>query len=110
MYFNPFSLRGCYYQDLNSIPSLVASKAQLIDLRETYDFQYSHIHGFINIPYRQLLTQLDKIDKQLPVYFLCETGKKSEAIATELCSRGYRAYSFIGGYLHYHQFEDKSLY
>lgn len=110
MFYYDYYMRGCFYQDLATIPTLQQQKAQLIDLRSSTTFEYAHIPGFINIPYSQIYQQLQYIDKRYPVYFLCDNGQKSEIVASDLCAHGYQAYSFIGGYNHYHYQPDQSLY
>lgn len=110
MFYYDYYMRGCYYQDLSTIPSLLQQKAQLIDLRNHTTYEQSHIPGFINIPYSQIYQQLHYIDKHYPVYFLCDNGQKSEIVASELCAKGFQAYSFIGGYNHYRYLPDQSLY
>lgn len=110
MFYNNFYMRSCFYEDLATIPSLIEQKAQLIDLREKDHFDRSHLPGFVNIPYSQIYQQLAYINKNYPVYFLCDNGRHSEVVAGDLCAHGYRAYSFIGGYNHYQQKTDPSIY
>lgn len=110
MYYDNFYMRGCYYQDLNTIPTLVKQHAQLIDLRKKEYYEASHIPGFINIPFHYFNQYLNHINKNNPVYLLCDNGHLSEIIASDLCLKGYRAYSFIGGYNHYQHPIDLSLY
>ncbi len=110
MFYYPHYIRGCFYEELSSIPLLQKQKAQLIDLRNPDTFSKSHLAGFINIPYSTLNSQLHRVRKNYPVYLLCDNGQKSEIAATDLCTLGYKAYSFIGGYHHYSYQIDTSLY
>ena len=52
---------------------------QLIDVREDYEYEDFNIGG-INIPLDQVFLSLDKISKDKPVIFCCNSGKKSAAI------------------------------
>jgi len=52
---------------------------QLIDVREDYQFEEFNIGG-INIPLGQVFSNLDKIEKDKPVVFICNTGRKTKAI------------------------------
>ena len=52
---------------------------QLIDVRENHDFEDFNLGG-INIPLGQVFKSLDKIDKDKPVIFVCNTGRKTAAI------------------------------
>ncbi|MCO6499746.1 MAG: rhodanese-like domain-containing protein [Vicingus serpentipes] len=52
---------------------------QLIDVREDYEFEDFNIGG-INIPLDEVFSSLEKISKNKPVIFCCNTGKKSAAI------------------------------
>lgn len=52
---------------------------QLIDIREDYEFEDYNLGG-INIPLDMVLSSMNKIDKDKPVVFLCNSGKRSAAI------------------------------
>jgi rhodanese-related sulfurtransferase len=52
---------------------------QLIDVREDYQFEEYNLGG-INIPLAQVFSNLDKIDKDKPVVFICNSGRKTKAI------------------------------
>ncbi len=52
---------------------------QLIDVREVHEFEDFNIGG-INIPLGQVFSSLNKINKDKPVIFVCNTGRKTAAI------------------------------
>jgi rhodanese-related sulfurtransferase len=52
---------------------------QLIDVREEHEYEDANIGG-INIPLGQVFSNLDKIDKDKPVIFVCNTGRKTKAV------------------------------
>ncbi len=52
---------------------------QIIDVREDYEFEEKNIGG-INIPLAQVFSNLEKIDKDKQVIFVCNTGRKTKAV------------------------------
>ncbi len=59
------------------------SDFQLIDVRESYEYEDENIGG-INIPLNDILDQKDKIDTVKPVIFCCQTGKRAAAMTMTL--------------------------
>lgn len=59
------------------------SNFQLIDLREDYQFEDFNIGG-INIPLDEIISNKNKIDTSKKVVFICNTGRKSQAIIRTL--------------------------
>ncbi|MFB4210908.1 rhodanese-like domain-containing protein [Shouchella sp. JSM 1781072] len=56
-------------------------KAQLIDVRETREFDGGHILGARNIPMSQLRQRQNEIRKDQPVYIYCQSGARSKQAA-----------------------------
>lgn len=52
-------------------------KAQLIDVRETKEFDSGHILGARNIPFSQLRQRYKEIRPDLPVYLYCQNMTRS---------------------------------
>jgi rhodanese-related sulfurtransferase len=76
-----------------------ADEAQLIDVRQTYEYEAGHIAGARLIELGDLVAQADTIDRDRPVVFYCRTGARS-AMATEAFRRaGYDAHNMAGGML-----------
>ena len=77
---------------------------QLIDVREVYEFEDFNLGG-INIPLGQVFNSLDKIDKDKPVIFVCNTGRKTAAIlhtiARKLDLENKSLYTLEGGVPNY---------
>jgi len=59
------------------------SDIQLIDVRESYEFEDFNIGG-VNIPLDEVLSSVDKIDTSKKVVFCCQSGKRSSAIIMTL--------------------------
>lgn len=61
---------------------------QLIDVREQHEADICSI-GAELIPMGDVLDNLDKIKKDIPVVIHCRSGKRSAAIIEALSSQGY---------------------
>ncbi len=73
----------------------------LLDTRTKKEFDSGHVEGFINIPLDELRERLEEIDKEKPVYVMCQSGLRSYIATRILEGRGYEAYNFSGGYRYY---------
>jgi len=76
---------------------LEGGEAQLIDVREPYEYEAGHIAGVKHIELEHLAGRADEIDSDRPVVFHCRVGRRS-ALATEAFrASGYEAYNMTGG-------------
>ncbi len=57
---------------------------QLIDVRSKAEFNSGHLEIAMNIPLQELEDGLGKIDLERPVYFVCQSGKRSQIAAQRL--------------------------
>ncbi|WP_412177795.1 rhodanese-like domain-containing protein [Sporosarcina sp. YIM B06819] len=74
-------------------------KAQLIDVRETKDFDAGHILGARNIPYSQFRQRFKEIRPDKPVYLYDQNGGKSARAALFLKKKGYgQLFHLQGGF------------
>ena len=73
----------------------------LLDTRTVREYQRGHIDGFYNIPVDELRERLDEVDKNKPVYVICQSGLRSYISCRILEGNGYTAYNFAGGYRFY---------
>ncbi len=74
-------------------------KAQLIDVRETKEFDSGHILGARNIPSTQLRQRYKEIRPDLPVYLYCQNSGRSARAALFLKKKGYnQLYQLQGGF------------
>ena len=72
---------------------------QLIDVRETFEYEMSNLNG-LNIPLAGLLLEADKISKDKPVIMQCRSGARSAAAVNQLEQLGYtNLYNLKGGIL-----------
>jgi rhodanese-related sulfurtransferase len=82
------------------VSEMVANgEAQLVDVREPYEWEAGHIAEARHIELERLAGRADEIDKDRPVIFQCRLGRRS-AMATEaFLASGYDAYNMAGGLL-----------
>ena len=74
-------------------------KAQLIDVRETKEFEAGHILGARNLPSTQLRQRYNEIRPDLPVYLYCQNSGRSARAALFLKKKGYsQIYQLQGGF------------
>ncbi|CAN5507649.1 hypothetical protein BH10ACI3_BH10ACI3_29160 [soil metagenome] len=63
--------------------------SQFIDVRTPEEYSGGHAARAINIPLDTLSTKLDTIEKNEPVYLICQTGNRSKKAAVMLKDAGY---------------------
>ena len=74
-------------------------KVQLIDVRESADFENGHILGSRNIPLSQLKSRLIEIRPDKPVYLYAQSEVVSGRAALLLKKKGYKElYQLKGGF------------
>jgi rhodanese-related sulfurtransferase len=72
-------------------------EGQLVDVREGMEYVQAHIPGALLVPMGQLPVRAAELDRGRPVWVVCATGNRSQAMADLLCARGFEAYSVAGG-------------
>lgn len=72
--------------------------AQLIDVRTEAEYAGGHAPKAANFPLDDLPKHLEKLDKNKPVYIICQTGRRSQKGAEILRQAGFREiYNIQGG-------------
>jgi len=72
---------------------------QLIDVRETFEYEVSNLDGE-NIPLASVLLEKDRISRDKPVVIHCRSGKRSAQAIKLLENEGYDNLSnLVGGIL-----------
>jgi adenylyltransferase/sulfurtransferase len=69
---------------VKEIQSLLLDKAQIIDVRNQDEYDAYHLPGSRHIPLNELESNIDKINFSIPVYLLCQSGKRSEMALRQL--------------------------
>ena len=72
-----------------------------LDTRTVGEYSRGHIDGFANIPVDELRERLDEIDRDKPVYVICQSGLRSYISCRILAGNGFECYNFAGGFRFY---------
>ncbi len=76
--------------------------ANIVDVRETFEFEGGTIKGAKNIPMTGLMLNADKfLDKNQKYYIMCQGGGRSLKVCNFLESQGYDVINLEGGYSSY---------
>jgi rhodanese-related sulfurtransferase len=79
-------------------PGTDAAYSQFIDVRTPEEYSAGHAYRAVNIPLDTLSQNLDRIEKNEPVYLICATGRRSMQAAQMLSAAGYpRVINVAGG-------------
>lgn len=102
---------ACNTQETSNIIKLNASQLkeyiskediQLIDVRTSKEFNQGHITNAKSLDYfsSSFKTELNKLNKEKPIYLYCRSGKRSGK-ASKICNElGFKKiYDLNGGYL-----------
>lgn len=71
----------------------------VIDMRDSYAFEYGHIDGALNIGMDEIIEKVSEMPKDRKIIIYCRTGMISRDYVDELCDKGYDAYNLKGGYI-----------
>jgi len=69
---------------VEDLQKLLTEKAQIVDVRTNEEFENNHLPNSIHIPLSELENNSSKIDFSIPVYLLCQSGKRSETALKQL--------------------------
>lgn len=88
-----------YYEDDETLPR--DGSVTLLDTRTPVEYSMGHAEGFINIPVDEMRERMDELDKDKPVYIMCQSGLRSYIASRILIGNGFDAYNFTGGFRYY---------
>jgi rhodanese-related sulfurtransferase len=71
--------------------------AELIDVREPYEWDAGHVPGARHVQLVALAAEAESIDRERPVIFGCRSGNRSRMAAEAFRESGYDAYNMAGG-------------
>lgn len=75
------------------------SAAQILDVRESEEYEVGAIEGAIHARFPDVLADADRfLDRRRPVTLLCFNGNRSSELAEELRKRGFDSSFLVGGY------------
>ena len=92
-------LKQWYLKDIDSLP--MDGSVTLLDVRTVGEYNRGHLEKFKNIPVDELRGHLDEIEKDKPVYVICQSGIRSYIATRILEGAGYTVYNFSGGFRYY---------
>lgn len=78
-------------------PAVEAAYSQFVDVREPAEFAVGHAERARNIPLSTLADNLDKLERNEPVYVICQTSNRSREAAKILTNAGYEKVVVITG-------------
>src|SRR5919198_2401117 len=76
---------------------LDSGEAQLVDVREPYEWEAGRIAGAKHIELEHLAGRSGEIEKDKKVVFQCRVGRRSAMAAEAFAASGYDAYNLAGG-------------
>jgi rhodanese-related sulfurtransferase len=71
--------------------------SQFVDVRTPEEYSSGHAARAINIPLDTLSASLDRLEKNEPVYVICETGGRSQSAAVILKHAGFNNVLNVAG-------------
>ena len=85
--------------EADELEKLLAEYAQIIDVRTLEEYRNYHLPDSIHIPLQELESNKDKINFSIPVYLLCQSGKRSETALKQLRAQHPESslFSILGG-------------
>ncbi len=92
-------LRQWSLEDVDRLPR--DGSVTLLDTRTAGEYSRGHLEGAVNIPVDELRKRLDEVERDRPVYVICQSGLRSYIACRILAGYGYEAYNFAGGYRFY---------
>jgi len=70
-------------------PGVAAAYSQFIDVRTPEEYAAGHADRANNIPLDTLPDDLDRLEKNEPIYLICQTGRRSMKAAELLKEKGF---------------------
>lgn len=83
--------------NVNDMDNLLG-KVELIDIRETYEYNNGSLKTAKNIPMGELLNTPEKyLDKDKKYYIMCQSGGRSARTCRSLTNEGFDVINVAGG-------------
>lgn len=78
-------------------PAVEAAYSQFVDVRTPEEYAEEHAYRARNIPLDTLAQNLDKLEKNEPVYLICRTDNRSQQAAEILVNAGFKQAIVVKG-------------
>lgn len=75
----------------------LAAGAQLIDVRQSYEWDAGHIDGAVHIPLEEMPVRASGLDRDREIVVACRTGSRSSFATAALREAGFAAFNLGGG-------------
>ncbi|MBR4435871.1 MAG: FAD-dependent oxidoreductase [Clostridia bacterium] len=85
-----------HWHDVAALPD--DGSISKLDVRTEREYGSGHIEGFINIPVDELRDRIGEIDRNKPVYVMCQSALRSYIACRILTGRGFDCLNLAGGY------------
>jgi len=79
------------------VADLVASGAELIDVRQAYEWEGGRISGARHIEINELTAAAESLPRERPIVFYCRSGNRSGMAADAFRQGGWDAHNLAGG-------------
>jgi rhodanese-related sulfurtransferase len=81
-----------------ALPRVQEAYSQFVDVRTPEEYKGGHAVRAINIPLNELPAKLDRLEKNEPVYVICQSGRRSKEAAEILNRNGFKwVFDVTGG-------------
>lgn len=81
-----------------ALPRVQKAYSQFVDVRTPEEYAGGHAVRAINIPLRDLPAKLDRLERNEPVYLICQSGRRSKEAAEILNRNGFKwVFNVTGG-------------
>ena len=74
-----------------------SAAAFVLDVREQFEWDASHIEGAVHIPMNDVPARIDEVAKDSKVIVVCHLGQRSAVVANFLAQQGYQVENLDGG-------------
>ncbi len=88
-----------YLEEADTLPR--DGSVTLLDTRTVWEYSRGHVDGFMNIPVDELRDRIGELDKNKPIYVICQSGLRSYIATRILAGNGFDCYNFAGGFRFY---------
>ena len=89
-------VKQCFWDEIEELSK--KKGITCLDTRTKEEYQRGHGKGFVNIPLDELRERIGELEKEKPVYVMCQSGLRSYLACRILTQNGFDCYNFSGGY------------
>jgi len=97
LYVRAFAKRGGQRISVHEATTLINEGAQVIDVRESDEFDVGHITGAKNIPNNDIERRSNEIGSDRPIILACALGQNSPSAGEKLQEQGFKDIYILSG-------------